>query len=97
MARGRQREKKATTSGASSSSGPTSARMHEAWRRFEEGDKYAARREAKEILAGSPSEEDARQASELLERTTIPKVAFITAGIAAVVIVALILIAVVRT
>lgn len=99
MARGRQREKKSTstTSSHASPSGPVSARMHQAWRMFEEGDKLGARREAKDILAGTASEEETRQANDLLERTAIPKIAFITAAVAAVTIAVLILIAVVRT
>jgi hypothetical protein len=71
--------------------------MERAWRLFEDGDQLMARREAKEILADSPNGPDAEQARELLSRTEIPRVALIAAGVAAGLILLLILLAIART
>ena len=40
---------------------------------YEEGNKLAARREARRVLASGPAEADAAQARELLERTGLPR------------------------
>lgn len=44
-----------------------------AWRLFDEGNKLAARREARLVLAGNRGEAEAAQARELLERTGFPR------------------------
>jgi hypothetical protein len=73
-----------------------SPRMREAWKHFEGGDKLAARREAEGVLRDNPSEVDAREARELLERTRTPPVAFLLAGVAAALIVGLVALALFR-
>ena len=99
MAKGRQRHKdrggeagKPTQASAAGGS----ARMQQAWKLYEAGDKLSARREAKAILESQPSEEDAKQAADLLERSKLPPVALYTAAGAAVLIVLLIILAIAR-
>ena len=93
MAKGRQRHKARDAATAPKAS----ARMERAWRLFDEGDKLLARREARAILAGTTHGPDADQARELLERTRLPRLALLTAGAAAALILALILLAIART
>lgn len=71
--------------------------MRSAYALFDRGDKVAARREAKTILAKEPTEAEAAEARDLLWRTQIPREAFIFAGLAALFITSLIIIAVART
>ena len=70
--------------------------MKQAWRHYESGDVVVARREAKEILAGSSSPGDAAQAEDLLQRTRVSKIALYYALGAALVISLLIVLAVLR-
>ena len=70
--------------------------MKQAWRRYESGDVVMARREAKAILAGSPSPADAAQAEDLWQRTRVSKTALYYALGAATVISLLIVLAVLR-
>jgi hypothetical protein len=58
-----------------------SAAMKDVWRLYESGDTVSARREARRVLAEAPSEADASQARELLERTQIPKMAWAVVGV----------------
>jgi hypothetical protein len=92
MAKGRQRQK-----AQQAAANKASPRMVLAWRLFDEGDKLLARREAKAILAESPSAADAEQARELLDRTAIPRVALLAASAAAALIVLLVLLAIARS
>ena len=82
--------------GATSTKPAISPRMKQAWRHYESGDVVVARREAKEILARSPSPVDAAQAEDLLQRTRVPKTALYYALGAALVISLLIVLAVLR-
>jgi Tfp pilus assembly protein PilF len=91
MAKGRQRHK------AQETATKASARMALAWRLFDEGDKLLARREAKSVLADSPSGPDAEQARDLLARTAIPRIALFAGSGAAALIILLILLAIART
>jgi hypothetical protein len=88
MAKGRQRH----TPASPQPTGP----MQDAWRSFERGDKYLARRQARQVLAGQPSPEDAEQARDLLARTGVPRLAWVLAGIVVLVAALLILVAVTR-
>lgn len=103
MAKGRQRQKGPTlsTGGAAQGAAPPalknlSPQMQQAWKHFEAGDKVAARREARAVLSANPSEQDAQQANELLGRLELPKIAVILGGVAGVVILLLIALAVSR-
>jgi hypothetical protein len=51
---------------------PASPEMRAAWKQMESGDVAGARREARRLLAASPSPEDRAQAEELLRRTQTP-------------------------
>ena len=64
---------------------------------YEDGDVFSARRQAQKLLASNPSDEERAAAVDLLERTRIPRVAFLLAGAAATVIVAMILLVVLRS
>ena len=93
MAKARQRQRAREAAAAPK----VSARMEQAWRLFEDGDKLLARREAKAILADSPGAPDEKEARELLSRTQIPRVALIAGAAAAAMILLLILLAIART
>ena len=71
--------------------------MREAWRLYEAGDVYAARKFAQKLLEGTPAEDEAAEARELLERTRFPRQALILAGVALGLFLALVLIAVFRS
>jgi hypothetical protein len=71
--------------------------MREAWRLFDAGDKLAARREAHRILSGTADGPDAEQARELLQRTELPRTAWVLALAASALILTLILLAVARS
>ena len=93
MAKGRQRHKSEAQDPQAKHLTP---RMQEAWKRFDGGDKLTARREAQAILANAPTEDEAQQARELLERLKLPRVALGLGAMAAVFILLLILLAVLR-
>ena len=82
--------------GATSTKPAISSRMKQAWRHYESGDVVVARREAMEILAGSPSPVDTAQAEDLLQRTGVSKTALYYALGATLVISLLIVLAVLR-
>lgn len=97
MAKGRQRQKNDSAPRPDRDVPQGTGRMKHAYGLFDSGDKVRARREAKEILASSPTEDEAREANDLLERTRIPREAFIFAIVAAIFIAGLITIAILRT
>lgn len=70
--------------------------MEKAWALFEGGDKVSARRQAEAVLAQSPTEDETREARELIARLKIPRDAFIFAAVAATVLAILILLAIFR-
>ncbi|MGQ0508576.1 MAG: molecular chaperone DnaJ [Myxococcaceae bacterium] len=74
-----------------------SARMKAAWKLLDDGDVVAARREARRLGEHPESPEDVDEARALLERTEIPKQAFLLAGAAAATYVFLVLLAVARS
>lgn len=67
-----------------------------ALRTYEDGDVLSARRQAKKVLASTPSDDDRIAAADLIDRTRIPKVGFLLAGGAATVILLMILLVLVR-
>lgn len=72
--------------------------MKAAWKLYDAGDKILARREAQKILeSGSPSEADASEARELLERTAPPKLFRGLAILAASLIALLVLLTLLRS
>ena len=66
------------------------SKLKNAWKLYNAGDVVAARREAKAVLADSPSVEDAEQAKELIERTEVPRFAWYLAMLAAALILTMI-------
>jgi hypothetical protein len=88
MARGKQQRK--------ASGGEASPQMAEAWRLFDAGDKHKARARARQILEAPASEAEAAEARELIDRTKLPRLPLIVAGVLATATVLLILLAVIR-
>lgn len=72
----------------------SSSQMKEAWKLFNSGDVVAARREARKLLADSPSTVDAEQAKDLIERTKVPRFAWYLAIAAAALILAMVMVGV---
>jgi hypothetical protein len=70
--------------------------MAPAWALWEAGDKVAAKRVAKKVLAESPSPELAAEAKELLTRLNPPLKAYGYALFAAAVLIGLVLLAALR-
>ncbi len=64
--------------------------MKSASKLYEAGDVVAARREAKALLADSPSEAEAGQAKDLIDRTRVPRFAWYLALMAAALIITMI-------
>jgi hypothetical protein len=62
------------------------SQVKDAWKLYNAGDVVAARREARAVLADSPSAADAEQAKELIERTRVPRFAWYLALMAAALI-----------
>ncbi len=91
MARGKQRKASGTTP-----TGSGSPAMVEAWRLFEAGDKHLARKKAKAVLDASPSETEAHDAQELIDRTRLPRFPVLVALVLATITLLLILLAVIR-
>lgn len=77
---------------AQATKAPLGSRVKNAWKLYNAGDMVAARREAKAILADSPSASDAQQAKELIVRTQVPRFAFYLAAFAAALILVMILV-----
>ncbi len=71
-----------------------SSKMKEPWRLYNAGDVVSARREARELLADSPSDADAEQARDLIDRTKIPRFAWYLALVAAALILTMIVVGV---
>ncbi len=65
-------------------------KLKNAWKLYNAGDVVAARREARSVLADSPSSADAEQAKELIERTGVPRFAWYLALMAAALILTMI-------
>jgi len=66
------------------------SKLKNAWKLYNAGDVVAARREAKAVLADSPSAADGEQAKELIERTGVPRFAWYLAMLAAALILTMI-------
>ena len=75
---------------------PASPEMRAAWKRMEDGDVAGARREARRLLDANPSPEDRRQAEELLRRTRTPPAVYAFAGLALVILLLLVALALSR-
>jgi hypothetical protein len=71
--------------------------MAEAWSLFDAGDVVGARHAARQVLARSPSGQEADEANDLLSRVRPPKQAYAYALIAACVLCAMILLALLRS
>jgi hypothetical protein len=76
---------------------PGSGPLGEAARLFDAGDKIAAGQLARQVLDGSPTDEQTKQANELLDRLRLPKAALGYAALAAAVISLMILLALFRS
>lgn len=70
--------------------------MKAAWQRLDLGDVASARKQAREILASTPSPEDRAQAEELLARSQTPRVLYAYALLAALVMAVLLTLTVLR-
>ena len=75
----------------------TSGPLAQADRLFDDGDKVAAGRIAEQVLASSPSPEQAEHARDLLDRLRLPRAALGYAALAATVISLMILLALFRS
>jgi hypothetical protein len=83
--------------GGQTGKGGGSAAMKAAWKLYDAGDKVLARQEARKVLeSGSPSEADASEARELLERTAPPRLFRGLAVLAASLIALLVLLTLLR-
>jgi hypothetical protein len=71
--------------------------MKAAWKHYESGDVVTARREAQAVLRGEADASDKQQASDLLERTQFPKMGWMLAGVAAVLISIMLVLAIARS
>ncbi len=71
-----------------------SSQIKEAWRLYNAGDMVSARREARALLADSPSDVDAEQARDLIDRTKIPRFAWYLALVAVALILTMIVLGV---
>jgi hypothetical protein len=71
--------------------------LQAAWRALDAGDVVAARRLAATVMLAPPSEEVAAEARDLLRRTDVAWPVLLFGGFAAVLLLALILLAIVRT
>jgi hypothetical protein len=60
--------------------------MKTAWKLYESGDVVAARREAQAVVQGQADAGEKEQANDLLERTRFPKMGWMLAALAAVLI-----------
>jgi len=75
---------------------PGSPEVRAAWARRETGDVAGARRDARRLLASSPSPDDRAEAEELLRRTATPRGLYAFALLGAVIFVLLLLLALTR-
>jgi hypothetical protein len=70
--------------------------LQEAIRRYEAGDQPGARREARRVLEGSPSDADRAEAEALLSRTRLPTWAWPYAVVAGVLLALMVALAIAR-
>lgn len=63
---------KSSQRGEKGAGAPGAAALKEAWRLYEAGDQVGARREAQQVLGGSPSDKEKAEAEDLLARTRPP-------------------------
>ena len=70
---------------------PSAPEMKPAWEAYQRGDQRGARKQAKALLAGNPSEPVRREALELIRRTNLDPAVKLTLAVMALTVVGIII------